>query len=652
MDGFFTCLSTSDSKELETVPVLFLLTTDKGNPIVESNRLYYNDEPTFALRLRKFKHPLMKQLLSVEETTKCSLTELLKKLGPELRPQLISENVKEMRVSLTHSSDNIVGYNCSCELSVQLRSVFSWTSSFAKALKCILTHEGLRDLNVYDEAFQPSFEVCCLQTIQTELVLESEGVVEDSKADNGALFERTDERHVLYLSHNAGNALIHNQIAEGFFRYFQIPFSKTTYFEAILKAETEGEMFENLASLRVKIADSDFEETYLAPVLGSDIDEDVICLLEENPMTDFNPEEYVGYNKAEELPEHFVYAKVIRRVQSKNSDPCQSFLQYGVKYVIDIGEEKEVAAIWLYNFPRPEDPDTLTDVNMSDSTAMEVYQHDGTFTRPPNRVDEFNDLEQTKRQVTEFIEALWKEESTIRRTGLRRLMRKWHPDKHTPENRSFAEEVFKHIQREIERLERGIPSGVDTADDITKWARGNNSEQTRYWRNFDRRYGRNRSGKKRGKSRGWRQWTSGARAFYSPPSFRKDIEKALLWQKQSRVDLEVASSLLQGNLYFQWTSSLCFHAVEKSVRAAQIVCGCNINDKHTIMEAAMNLKCHLDIIPLISTLLIVVNKKSHYPSSDIAPNIPHEMYTKAQAMETIKIAHEILEQVDAYLQGS
>ncbi|XP_071823838.1 sacsin-like isoform X1 [Apostichopus japonicus] len=647
MNGFFTCLSDSDSKELETVRVLFLLTTNKGNPIVKSNRLYYNDERTFARRLGKFKHPLMKQLQSVEDKTKCSLTELLRKLGPELRPQLISEHVKETAVASTHHPD----FKCSCGLSEQLRSVFSWTS-FVRALKYILANQGVEDLSVYDEAFETSFEVCCLPTIQTELVLASEGVVEDSKADNGALFERTEERQVLYLSHNAVPALIHTQIAEGFFRCFQIPFTKTTYLEAILKAETEGEMFENLARLRVKIAESDFEETYLPPELGSDIEEDVICLLEENPMTDFNPEEYVGYNKAEDLPEHFVHAKVIRRVQSGNSDPCQSFLQYGVRYVIDIGEEKEVAAIWLYNFPRPEDPDTIADVNMSDSTAIEVYQHDGTFTRPPNRADEFNNLEQTKRQVTEIIEALWKEESTIRRTGLRRLMRKWHPDKHTPEHRSFAEEVFKHIQREIERLEKGIPSGVDTADDITKWARSNNREQTRYRQNYERRYGRKRSGKKRGKPRGWRQWTSGAQGFFSPPSFRKDIEEARRWQKQAQFDWEAASSLSQGNFFFQWTSSLCFHAVEKSVRAAQIVCGCNINDKHTIMDAAIKLKCHLDIIHLISTLLLVVDKKSHYPSSCPAPKVPHEMYTKAQAEETKRIAREILQQIDAYLQGS
>ncbi|PIK38933.1 putative sacsin-like [Apostichopus japonicus] len=574
MNGFFTCLLTPTVQNWRGT-VLFLLTTDKVNPIVESNRLYYNDERTFAGRLRNFKHPLMKQLESVEGKTKCSLTELLRKLGPELRPKLISEHVKETAVSSTHHPD----FKCSCELSEQLRTVFSWTS-FVRALKYILANHGVEDLSVYDEAFETSFE-----------------------------------------------------IAEGFFRCFQIPFTKTTYLEAILKAETEGEMFSNLARLRVKIADSDFEETYLAPGLGSDIPEDVICLLQENPMTYFNPEEYVGYNKAENLPEHFVYAKVIRRVQSGNSDPCQSCWQYGVKYVIDIGEEKEVAAIWLYNFPRPEDPNTLTDVNI--------------------RVDEFTDLEQTKRQVSEIIEALWKEESTIRRTGLRRLMRKWHPDKHTSEHRFFVEEVFKHIQREIERLEKGIPSDVDTADDITKWAQRNNSEQTRYWRNYDRRYGRKRSGKKRGKSRGWRQWTSGAQGFYSPPSFRKDIEEARRWQKQAHIDLKVASSLFHGNLsFFQWTSSHCFHAVEKSVRAAQIVCGCNINDKHTIMDAAMELKCHLDIVHLISTLLQVVNKKSHYPNSCPAPKIPHEMYTKAQAMETMRIAHDILKQIDAYLQGS
>ncbi|KAJ8026268.1 Sacsin [Holothuria leucospilota] len=660
--GFFRCLSKEEAK-VNDIDTVFLISNDTTHTLIESTELYYNDKPAYAPRLSGFQYPMMKVLNEGSNPKFClSLEKLVAKMG-RLKPQLISQNVEEVESAHNVRSQKS---SCSCSYSEKLRKVLSW-HVFPRALKILLANEGVSDVtDTHKEIFTTKYTVICSDMILTELRMTSGDVISSSQKDVGVLFKRKGYGQInILLSHNRKKSLIEYQIAQGFTQIFNNFLKDTERLQVVFRSESEDKVISDLRDIGLETAECDIEGMLKKPVLGSIIEEDIICLLIQDPFSTYFPTEYVAYNDTHGDSEHFVYAQIVKKKDSATTGTSSSdSSDFIVTYIVDVGGEKlkEVKSVWLFKFPLCRENyafsenDDHVDPQTPSSSSTEVVLYEKTHEHQDN--EEFNDLGKTKKAVTEMIEAAWKQNDPIRRTLLRRLMRKWHPDKHTGEHARFAEEIFKHIQREIDRLENGIPSGVDSSDDVGSWARKNTSQQKRYWKRFGtggygrrgRWYGRrqqsdyeNFGNSSRGRSYGH---------FYTPPSFHATKQEAYRWLRQAHIDIDVAANVVKQSVpYYQWKSSLCFFAVEKSVVAARLFCGCRIDDDQDIMDGAMQIRHHLDVTPFVQQLVQIVKKSSHYPNSCSHPRIPHEVFSREHADKVMQIALSVIGKIDKYIKG-
>ena len=208
------------------------------------------------------------------------------------------------------------------------------------------------------------------------------------------------------------------------------------------------------------------------PTLGT-----FIPLIDQHLLNDafeeFEPGEYVGYeledpsiNRTEGVAT-YIYARVVQEVTEK----CLSLLTK--KYIIDVGcgEDLVVDAVDLYKFHRlPTAPsNTLTVFKNGERNTQER-------SKSRNRQEVFD-------EISDHLEDAWRLPEEKRRKIIKRLYLQWHPDKNVGDE-EFCNEVCKHIQSEILRLERGEPRGSQESSNV-----GSSRSQHGFYEDFFHSWG-------------------------------------------------------------------------------------------------------------------------------------------------------------------
>ena len=283
-------------------------------------------------------------------------------------------------------------------------------------------------------------------------------------------------------------------------------------------------------------------EIHIFPTLGTFIPLEDHHLLND-AFEEFEPGEYVGYEledptlELEEGVATYIYARIVREVTDQRHPLVAK------KYIVNIGDNQviEVDAADLYKFHR-------LDAATSSAVVVSDLHRQNSATRPVG-LPRSRDKQAVFDEVSDLLEDAWKMPEQKKRKVIKRLFLRWHPDKNVGDE-AFCTEVFKHVQNEILRLERGEPRGSQpTANvDATGSHRSSYNAHFNTWGDRARQHHSQREG--------YRRREHFHRDFAGRPNPQPGEAKR--WFKQAKADVTaVENDIFCSRPSYEWACFKC-----------------------------------------------------------------------------------------------
>ena len=437
-------------------------------------------------------------------------------------------------------------------------------------------------------------------------------------------------------------------------------------FTNLLMAQQPQQVKFVLYNRGIKFEGEDIQfETDITPRLGKPIPESWHHRLDQDIDNLFHPQEWVGY---EDREDHFIFVQVIHPVVEEDGANSQDVgLRIQMKYKIYVSEDDEegikVGALDLYKFLRGK----KAGKHAGENKALVPYEGETDDDRPRREAREETDLKSIKRQLCNDLREIWKLPLSEKTKAIRRLYLKWHPDKN-PDRPVLAEEVFKFLQRQIERLERGLlledPDGPATEGIPSQRPFGSfSSEWSSYFRKWDRtayQHSRSRESENHYRARGGGGGggsgpTHAHFPFDEDPGPQPDQLEGERWVKQAEVDFRTLMKLLtQASTSQEVSASVCFMAhevAEKALKGGMYAkCGLGENSlkSHNLTPLAYALQAKEPsstqglagyTIPL-ENYYLDTRFPNRYPGSTM---IPADHYSPEEAQQAKENAENILD---------
>ena len=515
----------------------------------ESSKLIFNDEPPAILnRLQKFNH-LFLDLKVMQVICRSAMTnhrELVMKLPSALRPIMLSSMVNQ----------TLCGAQCAINVSSEaVESLKQRVTSpqFFSGIVRLIRDENCQNGDFEEKVFESiklelqSMEICAVVNLKTTLLFEGYPIPE-SEAQVPSFLERRKtsggEMRRVYINAstamgenaNAVTSLVSCVIVE---LYGRLLGKRAGLVFQMLNCPLD-EIWPLLDSLKVRQDDSFCAtEKHIFPKLGTFIPLEDHHLLND-AFEEFEPGEYVGYEledptlELEEGVATYIYAKIVEEVTD------QGDALVAKKYIVDIGDNQviEVDATDLYKFHRLDTP-------TSSAIVVSDHQHQSSATHPLGRPRSMN-KQAVFDEVSDHLEEAWKMPEEKKRKVIKRLFLRWHPDKNVGYE-EFCNEVFKHVQNEISRLERGEPRGSQKATNVgaTGSHHGSYEDYFTTWGTRARQHHSQREGYRT------RHRSSTRRANPQPGEARR-------WFKQAKADIAaVGNDNFCSNPSYEWACFKC-----------------------------------------------------------------------------------------------
>ena len=416
----------------------------------------------------------------------------------------------------------------------------------------------------------------------------------------------------------------------------------------LLSQESPATIPKALAKFGIAAEQMEDDTSFMLPKPGSTIPDQLYHLIEQNPWTSFSKGDYVGYAQTDEDGDYYIYAVVINRIRNESLKSV---------YIIEIGMDSPIEANVL-DMHKIHIPKSTSGMELVPSDK--VNSDDAGPCLSGHRESSLpTDIEEAKQQVTAELEEIWQLPEEQKRKALRRLMLKWHPDKHPEGPKELFDEAFKHLQSELQRLEKGLSKTSSSYEDLFKSAEQRAREDRRrythfggfasgFWAGAGSGFG---GGRGRGGS-GSGYWKS----FFTEASRSPDIRNARRWLRQGQEDLRAAKHDLNPHdePSLEWVAYKCHQSVEKALKAAQLaIRGC-YGRNHYISSLASEVSEHIksseflqDVCQLSS---LVDDQRPRYPDRCASSQIPHEVFRdQTKGQEMIQLACKILAVVESSL---
>ena len=271
----------------------------------------------------------------------------------------------------------------------------------------------------------------------------------------------------------------------------------------------------------------------------------------DNSFSTFDPNEYVALllseeqmNKDEYTPSVYVYAIIIRKCETTDceSNVLRNTLQmYEVR--VGRGRIEQIHAFDLYKFNR-----NFKKTSKEIAPFIDIASNSSTDSRP---------LEDILREVEDTIRAAWSLPEDERRKIIKRLYKKWHPDKNFG-NELVATEVFKFIKQAVLNIERG--NDINTRYDSQDF--NDFSRDSQFWNHFqtwdqDTRHTTNQAPAAGTSGNENQSAHTRGRQCYEPVPSSADAKQ---WMHQAKRDFSAASQFLveaEKGHNFNWICFLC-----------------------------------------------------------------------------------------------
>ena len=262
-------------------------------------------------------------------------------------------------------------------------------------------------------------------------------------------------------------------------------------------------------------------------------------------------------------------------------------------------------------------------------------------------------LEEAKREVAEALKEIWQLPESQRSSAIKRLIRRWHPDKNK-HRESFANEVTKFLLNEVERLKKGGVPGYHP--EASNQPSGGPPRRPSWptWdddTDYDKYFNKYRERQKQQKSR---------RPNWKEPDNEEEPAnqiEARRWIRQAREDSEAAACLFE-NAHFAFACFHCQQAVEKALKALMFAKGrlkksdLEAHDILALAYRASQMDPSFRAIPNMVAAMhgyYIKTRYPHYQRGSCQNTIPAEMFSHQDAENAISKAEEILQLIEQVL---
>eukprot|EP00064_Thunnus_orientalis_P009264 superscaffoldBa00001163_g9287 len=680
-------------KDLESIRDLIFYLPSHDGRLAKSNSLVFDDAPHYKSRIQGNVGVQM-----LVDMSQCYLgkdhafhTKLIMLLPQKLRPRLLSSILEEQ---LDEDSPKMCQFGALCSLQGRLQLLLS-SEQFITGLIRIMKHENENAYLVNEEkairlckALCEGLKVSCFEKLQTTLRVKGCSPIPHSCSETLAFLKRYGTAVIhLYIQHSDSkdiNFLL--ALAMTLKSATDNLISDTSYLIAMLGCNDIYRITEKLDNLGVKYDSTEPSKLEL-PLPGTPIPAEIHHTLLMDPMNVFYPGEYVGYLVDSEggdvygsYQPTYTYAIIVQEVEREEEE---NTIFLGKCFQIDIGysEYKIVSSLDLYKFSRQDESAHVRDTNAPSTPTSPDSRTPGLRMIPPLFAGKENHrpppqkqspkkiklhaLPDILKEVTLVVEQAWKLSDAERKKIIRRLYLKWHPDKNA-ENLDIATEVFKHLQNEINRMEKQTLADQQNTDRASR--RSFSTSSTRFqsekfsFQRFYSSWNQEATSHKSERQQFREHYTSYAGSshshrFFVPPTFKTvgNPVEARRWLRQARANYSAARNDLHKNAN-EWVCFKCYLATKLALIAADYaVRGKSDKDVKPTALAQKVEEYNSHLTGLANDVQIlegygVDSLRTRYPDLLPFPQIPNDRYTSEVAMRVMECTARIIIKLESFVQ--
>ncbi|CAG2253118.1 SACS [Mytilus edulis] len=365
---------------------------------------------------------------------------------------------------------------------------------------------------------------------------------------------------------------------------------------------------------------------HLFPPAGTVVNQNRHSFLDSS-FTNFTIGEYVALLISEEtvtnrkfVPAVYIYAIIVKKIESDTSNTILGNTL--CMYEVDVGNGniEQRKAYDLFKFNRKN-----ADCNQFNGQEPSASKELEEFVEISGTEKDERPLDDLLREVKEQVKAAWTLPEDERRKVIKRLYKKWHPDKNHG-NEKKATEVFKYLRKIVLQLERGEDIDSDKTSDSSssrsnfyenfKSYHSNDRSRSKFYSNF-RHYSDDNSGRYAGShSTFWSdfgRWeydtwedsyyrsSQGNRSRGTRHQTRDEkvpsVAEARQWMRQAKMDFTAADQFFPhavSGQHFNWICIMCYQCVEKVLKAMHYTKDCNnVPSTHDLNKLLFGLNMEL-----------------------------------------------------------